>query len=252
MYMIKRIIEAFASPPGLYVIILLVAGAIFFRSRMRKPAWFCLVMSAFIWVVSTMAFSNMVFGWLEGPYEKLPDTDGDVIILLGGGVNDSAFDITGKGAPGDEMMSRLVAAARLQKRLGVPIIMSGGSVRTVEISEGEVVARVLNDLGVSRENLILEGKSIDTEQNGLFTAGICREKGFKRPLLVTSAAHMRRSEKMFTDAGVRVVPVPAAFKHDRSEKGLIDFLPWYTPLFQGTHELLGLLFYELKTVKNFE
>jgi uncharacterized SAM-binding protein YcdF (DUF218 family) len=174
---------------------------------------------------------------------------GDVIILLGGGANDRTKDLTGTGSPSDEMMSRVVTAVRVQKRTGLPVIVSGGAFRETDIPEAIIVQRLLKDLGVHQEKIILEDKSRDTGENGRFVAELCARHGFRNPLLVTSAYHMKRSLLIFRRNRLTVTPLPAGF---RSAEHL-EFTP-YT-LMPGVsnlavtaaalHEYLGLAYYRL-------
>jgi uncharacterized SAM-binding protein YcdF (DUF218 family) len=86
-------------------------------------------------------------------------------------------------------------------------------------------------------------------ENARYSREILRKHGFSRPLLVTSAFHMRRSVDAFRRAGVKVTPLPASIVTS-PESSLIwaDFLPDSGAL-QGSatalREYLGLLFYRL-------
>ena len=120
-------------------------------------------------------------------------TFGDVIILLGGGVYDGVPDFSGIGRPSDRALPRVITAARLQKRLNLPVIVCGGAVFEKFTKEAPILKRFLTDLGVSEEKIILEDRSRDTHENAKFTAEICSKMGYKRPILVTSAFHLKRS-----------------------------------------------------------
>ena len=71
-----------------------------------------------------------------------------------------------------------------------------------------------------------------------------RERGWRRPLLVTSAFHMPRSVEEFQRAGVSVAPYPVGFYTSRRYHGtLLDVVPSGSAL-RGTSialkEYLGL------------
>jgi uncharacterized SAM-binding protein YcdF (DUF218 family) len=58
----------------------------------------------------------------------------------------------------------------------------------------------------------MEGGSRDTAENARNSRDICARKGFRAPLLVTSAFHMRRAQRAFEKEGMTVTPLPAHFR----------------------------------------
>jgi len=149
---------------------------------------------------------------LETRYAIPAEPAGDVIVLLGGGVYGAADDLTGTGFPSEETLPRIVTAARLQKRLDVPVVVSGGKVFGHSATEAPVAGRVLADLGVPPGKIVLEGRSRDTSENARYTKEVLDAMRARRPLLVTSAFHMRRSVMAFRKAGIAVTPVPSGFR----------------------------------------
>jgi len=248
MFIIKRIIASFLLPPGIFILLLSVCG-IWFLSRKRLKEGFAICAIAIaVWLISTMFFADVLFRELECSYTIPKFPHGDVILLLGGGISDGAPDFSGIGAPGAEMMVRIVTAVRLQKLLGIPVIVSGGKVfESQTTNEAAVVRRFLEDLGVPHEKIIEESRSRDTFENAEYTVAICSQYGYKRPVLVTSAVHMRRSVASFEKAGMKVLPFPANFRTWRNKiYGWQDFLPMgFEGISTALHEYLGLLFYKL-------
>ena len=68
------------------------------------------------------------------------------------------------------------------------------------------------DLGVPEDKIIVEGKSVNTTQNAKFSTELMKERGLTKPILVTSAFHMRRSVLNFAKNGVEVVAYPADYR----------------------------------------
>lgn len=234
-------------PPGIFILLLSFCGIWFLsRKRWKEGVAIC-VIAISVWLISTIFFADVLFRELEGSYTIPKSPHGDVILLLGGGLYDGAPDFSGIGAPGEEMMARIVTAVRLQKLLGIPVIVSGGTVFESQVNtEAAVVRRFLEDLGVPHEKIIEESKSRDTFENAEYTVKICSKFGYKRPVLVTSAFHMMRSVASFQNAGMKVLPFPANFRTWRNKiYGWQDFLPIG---FEGSstalREYLGLLFYK--------
>jgi uncharacterized SAM-binding protein YcdF (DUF218 family) len=163
-------------------------------------------------------------------------------------VYDKVPDLSGIGAPSEEMIARLVTAVRLQKRLNVPVIISGGAVFKGRQAEAPIVRRFLTDLGVPDKKVIIEDKSRDTIENARYTAEICKRLGYKKPLLVTSAYHMKRSIMSFSKVSLDVTALPAGFKTWKNKRYIWhDYLPDAFDMrnsYVALHEHIGLLFYK--------
>ncbi len=233
-------------PPGIFVAALVLLSLRWAARRQREPAALSLFLAASLYSLSISPVADRLTGGLEERYAIPARPEGDSIVLLGGGVNGQAADLTGVGFPSQNMLPRVVTAARLQLRLGVPVVVSGGKVFEHDDAEAPVVARVLSDLGVPRERILVEAKSRNTVENARRTKEILAAKGLRRPLLVTSAYHMRRAVTAFEKAGVAVTPVPAGY---RTWKGKpyrwVSYLPSVGALDVSTNalrEYLGLLY----------
>ncbi|MGO9016471.1 MAG: YdcF family protein [Dissulfurispiraceae bacterium] len=246
--MIERIIASFLLPPGIFILLLFLCGIWFLSRRRWKEGFASCVIAIAVWLASTIFFTDVLFRELECSYTIPKSPHGDVILLLGGGISAGAPDFSGIGAPGGEMMTRIVTAVRLQILLGIPVIVSGGAVYQGQTTTEAVVARrFLEDLGVPHKKIIEESKSRDTIENAKYSVEICTQYGFKRPVLVTSAFHMRRAVSAFEKAGMKVLPFPANFRTWRNKVyGWQDFLPvTFEESSIALHEYLGLLFYKL-------
>jgi uncharacterized SAM-binding protein YcdF (DUF218 family) len=203
--MLKNIITPFIMAPGIFIVFLLALGGWFLYRKNWQPGITNLIMGCLMWLVSIAPVSDGLLSRLESDYLVPKNPHGDVIILLGHRVYAKAPDLTGLGAPSDHMFGRVVTAVRLQKSLNVPIIVAGASV-------SPIVKRFLMDLGVPSSKIIIEDESTNTFQNAEFTSKICVMSGYEKPLLVTSAYHMRRALLSFEKAGSKVTPISAGFR----------------------------------------
>ena len=79
-------------------------------------------------------------------------------------------------------------------------------------AEAKIAKRMLVSLGVPENMILVETKSINTTQNAKFSAEILREQGFSRPILVTSAFHMKRAVLNFEKQDITVTPYPADYQ----------------------------------------
>ncbi len=224
--MIRRILASFLLPPGILVTAIVAAAAWHFRKGRRLAGAIHLVAGVLSWAVSISPGADMLVRGLEAPFEGIREPHGDVIVLLGGGVRGGAPDLSGTGTPSDEMWARIGTAVRVRERLGVPVIVSGGKVFRGKAAEAPIVARILVDLGVPADRVIVEDRSRDTRENAFCTARIAAHAGFRDPVLVTSAYHMRRAAMEFRRAGFGATPCPAAFRTWAGKRyGPEDLLP---------------------------
>jgi uncharacterized SAM-binding protein YcdF (DUF218 family) len=253
MFVIKKIVSAFLLPPGLFVMLLAGLGAIFLVRKKIACGLFNLILAGVIWALATAPVADRIMAPLEQPYSEVNMPSGDVIVLLGGGIAEGVPDFSGRGAPSAGMLSRIVTAVRLQRRLDVPIVVSGGRVYRNVSSEAMIARRFLTDLGVAKSQIITEERSRDTRENARFTKELCRQRGFKKPILLTSAYHLPRAVYLFEKAGLAVTAFPAGFKTAVDRRyGWQDLLPSMGCLdttSKALHEYLGLLYYRLIPVK---
>lgn len=209
---------------GLGVLALLLLG------HRRSAATVLTIVLLGLWAASTPAFANWLLLSLERQY--LSDQAGasapaDVAVVLGG-------VLSAPRPPGDMIdlggaIDRVFEGARLYRegRVG-NLLVSGGNLPWQDEgkSEAVLVADVLVDLGVPRDRIIIEPDSRNTRENALNSARIVLERGFRRVLLVTSAAHMPRALAAFRAAGVDAIPVPVDFRSAAYvHPTVLDYLP---------------------------
>jgi uncharacterized SAM-binding protein YcdF (DUF218 family) len=250
MFILKKLITPFLLPPGIFVLVLAVLGV---AAGFRKNRRLCTVYTSLaigLWVLSSAPAAHWLTRSLESGYSMSSIPETDIIIMLGGGVYSRSPDMSGIGAPSQGTLERLVTAARLHRRTGAPILLSGGQVFDGAGSSALIAARFLQDLGIPAQFLIVEDQSRDTYENALYSSRICRRKGFEKPVVVTSAIHMRRSLLCFKAVGLDVAPFPCGFRTWPGQKlHWSACLPSYEQLdaaASALHEWLGLLYYRMK------
>jgi len=217
---------------SLFVGIVIVAvGLVFVLLKKRRAAVVALGSAlAWFWFWSM----PIVGGWLALPLERdypvqlaenMPEADS--IVLLGGGVwgaTNYPYAMLQDGA------DRAWHAARLWKAGKAPIIIPSNV--NAELCD----VKLLVDMGVPREAVVLENKAVNTEENAKFVRDILtqRRKGAEDAekltvLLVTSACHMRRSLYMFKKYAPEIECIPAATDYQA--------LPWKDEPFKWRHLL---------------
>jgi len=247
MFMFKKILTPLLMPPGIFIVLLICAAVWLFLKRRWRAGFFNLLIAFLMWLLSISPVSDSLFRGLEAELKMPKAPSGDVIALLGGGISDGSPDLSGLGAPSEEMSARIITAVRLQRKLGVPIIVSGGSVFRGRKAEAVVVKRFLMDLGVPGDKIIAEDRSWDTIENARYSLEICRKFNYEKIILVTSAYHMKRAIMSFRKYDVDVLPVPANFRTWENKKyGWESYLPGdFDGFATAFHEYLGLIFYKI-------
>lgn len=242
-FLLKKFVSAMLLPPGVMLLCMLL-GLLLLRKYPRLGrtlSWGGLLAA---WLLSTPVVVNLITTPLEDVPILRPEdlARGEAIVILGAGAHRYMPEYGGP-APNRLALERLRFGARLARVSGLPVLVSGEVVPMAE--------SLRRDFGI--EPRWLEGGSLDTEDNGRNTAGILRGAGIGRIVLVTHAAHMRRSIAEFAAQGIEVIPAPTAFlksiEGDEPQIAFLDYLPgpaaaysaWY-----ALHEWAGLLAMKLR------
>ena len=203
-------------PPGIFILMFWGAAWYVWRKyRDRKLALFIFGVTFAFYLLCTAWLADILMGSIEAKYSPPDELSGDVIIMLGGGAIADVPDVDGVGALCAAPANRLLTVARLQKKLNVPVLFSGGQVYADSGAEALIARRVLMSLGVKPEVILIENKSVNTRQNAAYSAKLLQEWGFKKPILVTSAFHMNRAVLNFEQVGLKVVPYPTDYTVSR-------------------------------------
>lgn len=243
----KKIFTCLFLPPGIFVVLLLIAGIlVLFRARRILLGLFVLLIGFSLYLSSIKPVKDALIMPLEGAYGIPSQLKGDSIVLLSGGVY-GARDLTGFGSPKEDMMGRIVTTLRVHRQTNLPIIVTGGKGWRCSEEEAPVVKRFLVDMGVNPKKIYMETLSKDTMENAIHVKRVCDSIGSKQPILVTSAYHMKRAVLSFEKIGMKVVPVPSDFKSSRIEcRDWIEYFPDVESLsgsFRAIKEYFGLVFY---------
>lgn len=229
-------------PPGTFI--LLVIGFTFWLYRRDKTAAKILAFITLVmYLCSTPFISGILLRSLENRYQPPSDLDGDILIMLTGGATLDTPDIDGQGDLSGASASRLLTAARLQKKTDLPIILSGGQVNSQSGNEAQIAKRFLIGLGIPVEKIIMEESGLNTTQSAVNTKAILDKYGYKKPILITSAYHIPRSVLNFSRIKVEVVPYPCNYQYNtRSVLAFSQFVPSsFCNVWTALHEYLGIV-----------
>jgi uncharacterized SAM-binding protein YcdF (DUF218 family) len=180
------------------------------------------------------------------PLTPPPASPPQAIIILGGdvvrgGIRSVALDL------GPISLERLATGAALSRRTGLPILVSGGSLR-----EGDASVAALMADSLQRDFQVpvrwIEAGSLDTWENAHMSAAILREQGFRSIYVVTQAWHLRRAIKAFADTGITVTAAPPRL--DRLSAplaaNLVPEVAGWQASYLALHEWIGCVYYALR------
>lgn len=235
--------------PPLSLILLAGAGILLRHRWPRMGPALALTSLAMLAVLSTNAGARLLVRPLEEmtPALDLPGAiDAEAIVVLGGGHRRNAPEYGQHDVPRAGVLARLRYGARLHRQTGLPLLVTGGSPEGAEESEAQLMAQVLRqDFGVPVR--WLEGDSDNTAQNAHYAAALLRRDGVRRILLVTDALHMPRASRIFSQAGLQVLPAPTNYL-GRGSLQAIDLVPNAGALrdaHYALHEWIGMAWYRL-------
>jgi uncharacterized SAM-binding protein YcdF (DUF218 family) len=243
-------------PASLFLVIAI--GLALWRRRPRAGRIIAASGLAALAVLSTTAGARLFVAPLErltAPLQAPERTGAQAIVVLAAGWVRHAPEYDNLDIPDYITLARLRYAAHLQRRTGLPILVSGGNGssgvdpapedRGYTKADG-MAAALREDFGVPVK--WVEGRSRDTGENAAFSAALLRADGVKRVLLVTDAMHMPRARTAFERAGLDVVSAPTIF-FSNQPLPLYAWVPsaegmrrsWY-----ATYELIGIAWYKLR------
>jgi uncharacterized SAM-binding protein YcdF (DUF218 family) len=248
---LHKILPIFVLPVGI-TLILVLAGLLL----LRRP----LILGGLVilWLSSTPLIGTLMVRSIEGWEERIQAIDaphGDAIVVLSGGR---------LVAPGDAGVSewndadRFYSGVELFHAGKAPLLIFTGGWAPWEPKakpEGEILIEYAKALGVPVDNMLTTGAVVNTAEESEAVAELLSNNGVKiydpagqfRILLVTSAFHMPRAQRLFERAGLQVIPFPVDFQvSERQVLSVIDFLPGAGALKQvelALRELYGRAFY---------
>ena len=244
MIYLHKILPLIFSPLML-VIGLIVLGIIF---NLRK---FSLVGIIVLILSSLPIISNKFIAYLEKDYQPIEIADVenvDAIVVLSGMIRVIGDEENLKYEFTDSV-DRFFAGLDLFNNNKSPILIltRGKMPWSLGIAEGEYLKELAIKYGVSEENIILTDEVQNTDQEAKAIKKILTENA--KIILVTSAFHMPRAEKVFKAANINVIPFPVDFQSSKLKTTIMDFIPSAVSLFDTSHfvrEMIGRLYYNLK------
>lgn len=232
-YLLSKVLDLFLSPYT-WGLVLLSAAVPWRRPRKGARRWKRRRMLgalglAVLLVASAAPVQNALAYWVEHSQAATvrPDVTYDVVILLGGIVNEQVTQESGQPSYNDNVERVVMTERLLRDGRARNVIISGGTgdPRFLHFAEAVQLGRQLEAWGIARDRIIIEDKAKNTRENALFASRIVRERGFGNVLVVTSAFHMARAADCFRAVGLDVDLMPVDYRATSSIHGLSPWLP---------------------------
>ena len=245
MIYLHKILPLIVSP--MFLVMFLITWSMVFRSRIASV----LAVSILI-ICSLPIFSNKLITYLENGYilsDASSAKTADAIVVLSGMVR----TINGKNGLSyewGEASDRIFAGIELIKKNKAPImVLTGGKLPwSVGKPEGEYLRDVAIKYGVPNKNILLTENVENTDQEAK-AVGKLLNKTSPKIILVTSAFHMPRAQKVFEAVGINIEPFAVDFLSGADKYTIMNFIPSAGALNQTSffiRELIGRLYYNLK------
>ncbi len=209
MFFLKKLLSALALPP--FSLILLAAFGLWLsRRHARTGRGISAVALLALIALSLPPIADGLVRSLETqpPISAQNLARAQAIVILGGGIYPAAPEYGGDTISGASL-KRVRYGAYLQKRTGLPILVSGGAPFGGR-PEGEAMKEVI-EREFRGEVKWVEGASRDTAENAAYSAPMLKAAGIRRIALVSDAWHLARAIELFQRQGFEVLPAPTGF-----------------------------------------
>ena len=244
MIYLHKILPLIFSPLML-VIGLIILGIIF---NLRK---FSLIGIIILIFSSLPIVSNKFIAYLEKDYQPIEISEvesADAIVVLSGMIK-TIGDKENLKYEFSDSIDRFFTGLDLFNNNKSPIlILTRGKIPwSFGIAEGDYLKKLAIEYGIPEEKIILTEEVQNTDQEAKAIKKILANNA--KIILVTSAFHMPRAERVFKAAEIKVIPFPVDFYNSKSKTTIMDFIPSAGALFDTSHfirEMIGRLYYNLK------
>jgi uncharacterized SAM-binding protein YcdF (DUF218 family) len=194
-----------------------VLGALLLATRIAPAGRKLLIASVMLFAIC--GFSPLGYLLLYPLEQQFPPWDAARgapagIVVLGGSIDADVSAAHGVAVVAGAADRILASAALAHRYPNARIIFTGGSPNLLsnDAREADYAASLFESLGISKERLIMERRSRNTQENAEFSKAIAAPKAGERWLLVTSAFHMPRSVGLFRKAGFAVEAYPVDWR----------------------------------------
>lgn len=249
---VYAVFKGFLDPLFIVFVLILISFLLFLLNCKKKNSALILLLSiVLIYGASIAPVANYLCYCLEKDYIKNQTAGSkniDAIVVLGCGTKDiHALKTTfNSGIESLRVLHAVVVYNQTGTRFFVCVGKGAG-----KVSEAQAMARLAESLGVPKEKIRIEPNSKNTSENASEVNKMFGDKKINIGL-VTSAFHMKRSEREFKKYFTNVVPLPAHYLYSSPGKNVvIRYMPQSEELYKTSlalKEIAGQLWYSVKSV----
>ena len=211
MEIVAAVAKTLLLPP--FVLFLIIAIGCFMMGRRRRLGRALLAVGvAALYLLCTPYIGSILLRSLQIYPALSSDRPSDgvgAIVVLGADVRRGASEYGGDTV-GSLTLDRIRYGAKLHRKLGLPVLVTGGSLEPSRRPVGFVMQESLDqDFTVPVKWVETEAKN--TYANAKLSSDILRPAAINKIYLVTHAWHMPRAKMAFEATGFQVVPAPTGF-----------------------------------------
>jgi len=256
-FYLAKVLWFLLQPSTLIALLIAYGSTLIWTGWARWGRRFVTVGAILLLVAGLSPLGNALILPLEDrfPRANLDEPPAPTGFIVLGGAEDRLVGQARKAPTLNEAGERIVETVVLARRFtDAKITFSGGDAGILYTSDSEAAgaARMLTDMGVAPDRLILEAGARDTYENAVYLKAELDKLGLlgpsKRWVLITSAYHMPRAMASFRGAGFKVEPWPVDYR----TRGRADLIRPFDKISEGlrrvdvaTREWVGLFAYWL-------
>lgn len=243
--LISKIAYLFIAPENF--IIALAIWLFFSKSPLVKKRLTIAIIVMILFFGNEFIYTRAVNAWQPKPVTITPGVSYEAGIVLGGS---ASFDKYGNGYFNGSS-DRFIETCILYKTQKIKkVIISGGSNGPDEPKDALFQYKKMLDMGIAPTDIIVEDSSRSTFYNAAFSKIKIDSLHLKPPfVLITSAMHMPRAARVFTKAGVPVVPFPCDYHVFENKLHFPDYIiPKVGVIFSWSiyfKEVVGIIGYRI-------
>ena len=229
-FTLKKLLSSFLMPLSIGLLLFIVGLIYLYTSNYKKAKIYLSISFLWIFMVSYAPFSNTILSPLESSHPKVEqNVSAKYILLLGG-----------------DFKGRSHEAIRLYHQIKDVKIITSGYPGNKIISEARSSAKKLIELGIPKEDILMQSEPRDTEEEAMNIRNIVGTEQF---ILITAAYHMPRALKLFKKYGLNPIVAPTNFLVEKSN---LTTFPNGRDLHKSEiafHEYLGSVWNQIKLYK---
>jgi uncharacterized SAM-binding protein YcdF (DUF218 family) len=201
--------------------------------------------SILLYLFATPAVATFLTDELVMSVPPNPDLAGAQAIVVLGGDYKVGDGVRIPDSVGLLTLERLAAAARVYRRLRLPVAVTAGPLAGSHAPLAKLMRDELEE-DFSVPTKWVEDRSRTTYENALYTAELLKPANISTVIVVTQGWHMPRALWSFDRVGLHALPFfpPEAIR----SIDLQDFLPSARALYQSfnmLHEIMGFAYYRM-------